>query len=341
MADPILRCAFQPTGSPHWLMQTIRQQGLDGRHGFRLQIDYHTDRLRPPAAQRGSNPQHATPTAWYPAEQALLDAKVDVIDADWLRLRAMRHAGHALQAVAPYGLILGALIAPANSPVRQLSDLPGQRVAMVSRQDKNWRLTCAYADQHRTELTAQGGLDRQVTALELGSNMAICAQMDSGGFDAALVQWPQLPALLASGARLLLDIAQVPRALGADLSATSFFVMREDTIAANPARVNGFIEACRDAADLLRSNEALWRRLILHSNRDTDPQTLTPLRQAWMARISTDFAQSDLSALARLEQRLAPPLADGPLAPLDELFAAPYFTPETPPCTRSSPALET
>jgi len=287
---PLLRGGFELTGSGAWLMQTVIGQRLDDLYGFRLELRLGDDRVR---AGRQST------------EARLIENEVDLIDTDWLSLARYRRTGLPLVAVAPYGAIFGALVAPADGGVVSLADLPGKRIGVVREQDKNWlllRFACR-------EL----GFDpaRQCTLQACGSKSRLRDELEAGRLDAALVYWHQVPALVAGGRFVevcdLLDL--LPPGAGRGVPST-FFVCHERLLVEQPEVVHGLAGAIHAAARTLRDDEALWRCVS-----GAEPCHAEQLRKRWMARVGLPWTPAMAAELASLALRLeGKPLPDGWLA---------------------------
>ena len=81
------------------------------------------------------------------AQVALQAGQVDMIVLDWLWVARQRGAG-ADWTFVPFSNAVGALIAPAGSPVRELRDLEGRTLGIAgSPLDKSWLILRAYAKQ--------------------------------------------------------------------------------------------------------------------------------------------------------------------------------------------------
>ena len=81
------------------------------------------------------------------AQVALQAGQVDMIVVDWLWVARQRGAG-ADWTLVPFSNAVGALIAPANSPVRDVPDLAGRTLGIAgSPLDKSWLILRAYATQ--------------------------------------------------------------------------------------------------------------------------------------------------------------------------------------------------
>ncbi|MEH6628021.1 MAG: ABC transporter substrate-binding protein [Motiliproteus sp.] len=278
-----LTAAFERTGSPFWLMDCIQQQGLDRKYGFTLQVNYLDDQW-----QGG---RHAT-------EQALVDGDVDFIDCDWLTLLRCRREGLPISAVYPYGRILGGLMVPPGSPVQDVGGLYKKSVGVVNRRDKNWMLFQAYSRQVM-------GIDPETSLRlrEAGSKTTLLQWLQQGELDAAIVYWQQIPALQQQGYRLLLDIPLLLPALATITTPTSFFIFREQLIAARPELIRAFIAALKDAILHLDQQPRSWQR-IGKELLDISDAELLQLRHLWHSRIAQPWNVEQLQALWPLTRQL-------------------------------------
>ncbi len=118
-----LRAAFETTGSPSWVMRTIKAHGLDLRNGFRLDLVHSGD--------RGTRAAQAT-------EAMLAAGEADLIDTDWLSIARSREDGPGLTAIFPYGRIMGGMVTAAAAGIGDLADLRGRRIGVIRATDKNW-----------------------------------------------------------------------------------------------------------------------------------------------------------------------------------------------------------
>ncbi len=280
---PILRCAFEATGSPAWVMRTIRALGFDHRHGFHLELGLGTDRATPL--------RQAT-------ESALAEGAADLIDTDWISLARHRLAGFPIAAVFPYGRIMGGMVVSRDGGITDLDHLRGHRIGVVRRQDKNWSVIRAACRQSL-------GFDpaAEATVIEAMSKTTLVEWLEQGRVDAAVVYWHLVPALTETGRfRQLCDVLDLLERLGGATAPTTFFSCRESFIARQPAVIAGFVAAYRQAVALLRSDGAAWRLAAASSS--GRPDVAAGLRAAWCRRICTDWQPEDPSALVRLFERL-------------------------------------
>jgi NitT/TauT family transport system substrate-binding protein len=296
---PVLRAAFEATGSGAWLMRAITACGLDEANGYRLELQLGDDHMR--------GGRQAT-------EARLIDGAVDVIDTDWLSLARHRAAGLPLVAVAPYGAVFGGLVVRRGACVRGLADLPGRRIGVVHAQDKNWLLLRALCRQRH-------GFDPAADArcVAAGSKTALRDALRDGELDGALLYWHQIPALVADGeCREVCDFAASLTRFPASRPAvpTSFFVMREAMLTAAPALAHGFSRSVQAAAGRLRADAFLWSRV---SGVAAGTRAGAALRRKWLARIGLPWAADMAARLQELAALLEP--SDAPAPPAGALAA--------------------
>lgn len=276
-----LRAAFEATGSPSWIMQTIRRRGLDRRHGFALELNLGGDAVR-----------HSLQAT----EALLAEGTADVADTDWLSIARMRHAGLRVQAIFPYGRIMGGVVVSSASGIYDLSHLEGRRIGVVRTLDKNWLVVrSACLQWHGFDLADEA----QVR--EAGSKTVLLDWMKQGAVDAAVLYWHLVPRLVAGGGfRQLHDVLDLVCAISGENPPTTFFVCREDFIAQRSSLVRAFVAAYCDAVAWLRKDEQAWMEAAGCGN----TAWTQPLRSSWERRICTRWSPEDFAALAALFARL-------------------------------------
>lgn len=280
-AFPVLRVAFEATGSGRWIMATMLERGLDRANGFCLDLALADDRV--------CGTLQAT-------EARLAAGEVDVIDTDWLSLARCRRDGLAITAVAPYGAIFGGLVSRRGGPLRTLADLPGSRIGVIHANEKNWLLLRAVCRERH-------GFDAQDCCLRIdaGSKTRLRQLLQDGAIDAALLFWHQVPAVVADGAFCeICDLVDALQDLGERACPSTFFVLPDALLTDQPALVRGFCRAVATAIAELRRDASAWQRaagLATHG--------LDALRAKWMARIGLPWQSGMVPDLARLAQRLA------------------------------------
>lgn len=289
-----IRAAFEATGSPSWIMQTIRRKGLDTRHGFALELRFGGDTV-----------EHTLQAS----EAVLAEGAADVVDTDWLSIARWRRDGFPVQAVFPYGRIMGGIVVHAASPVGSLPELKGRRIGVVRSVDKNWLVV-------RSACIERHGFDPQNEAqvVEAKSKTVLMDWMEQGTVDAAVLYWHLVPRLTAGGRfRQLADVLDLVSALGGVNPPTTFFVCREDFVTQKRELVAAFIAAYCDAVALMREDRNVWNEAVAvacgsgtdGSSIDSSNQELMRgLRASWERRVCTRWDAEDLLALTTLFERL-------------------------------------
>lgn len=275
-----MRASFEATGSGRWLMQTIVGAGLDKANGFRLDLKLSDDSVK--------GTLQAT-------EARLAAGEVDFIDTDWLSIARCRRAGLKVTGAVPYGAIFGGLVAPTSGKVQSLADLPGCRIGVVRRLDKNWLLL-------RAACKATQGFDPEQACelVEAGSKSALRERLSSGELDAALLFWHQIPALVGSGEfREVCDMLDLLPSLDVAEVPSTFFVFRDELVEAHPELVRGFARALRAAERLLREDAAAWQQAT--GNHSPDGPAL---RAKWLSRVKSGWQAGMAEELKKLAKCL-------------------------------------
>ena len=129
-----IRVAVQKTGTFAWELAVIRAHGLDKQVNLSIQLL-----------------ELASPEA---GKIALRAGSADIIISDWLWVSRERSLGAKLT-FYPYSSALGAVMVPNASPIRNLADLRGRKLAVAGGPiDKSWLLLQAALKQDGTDLKA-------------------------------------------------------------------------------------------------------------------------------------------------------------------------------------------
>src|SRR4030081_3008897 len=120
LAADHIRLVAQRTGSLAWELDVIKAHGLDKK----ANLDIETLELASTEA----------------GKIALKGGSADVIVSDWTWVARERALGDGL-VYYPYLSTLGAVMAPAQSPIRDIADLKGRKIAIAGGPiDKSWLL---------------------------------------------------------------------------------------------------------------------------------------------------------------------------------------------------------
>jgi len=234
LADTI-RLAIQKTGTLAWELDVMRAHGLDRQAGFTIE----TTELASPEA----------------GKIALRGGSADMIVGDWLWVSRERDLGAKL-VFYPYSSALGAVMVPANSPIKGLADLKGKTLAVAGGPiDKSWLLLQGAAKQNGVDLARQA-------KIVYGAPALLTAKMQQGSMDAMLNYWNFCARLEAKGFRRVIGIDELMPKFGikGPLSMVGY-VLNESWVAAHRQTVDRFLEAARKAKDILLKSDAEWDRI--------------------------------------------------------------------------------
>lgn len=242
-------------GSLAWEMDVIRHHGLD--RGFTLEpVEF----------------------ASGPASQTALQAgAVDMVLQDWIWTSRLRSDG-ADWTFAPATAALGAIVVPADSPIKGLTDLRGRRLGIAGGPlDKSWLLLRLYGERE-TRLD----LDTVVEKV-FGPPPLLATQLDLGRLDAMLTYWPFVARAEAQGRRVVIDMADVLAGLGVPRGLPILgYVFAEPWAVANRDALTAFLTAAAQARQILMTSDAEWTRISPLTG-TSDSAELTQLRN-WYRR---------------------------------------------------------
>jgi NitT/TauT family transport system substrate-binding protein len=280
---PALRVGVLRYGTVSWELDVIRRRGLDTAHGLTI------------------TPQEfATGQATQVALQA---GQVDTIAVDWLWVARQRASGGGSGAdwtFIPFSNAAGALMVPARGPVATVPDLPGRRLGIAGGAlDKNWLILRAYAQR-------QVGINLdQATEKTFGAPPLLANALAAGRLDALLTYWPFAAKGQAAGQRSLLTTEDAVAGLGIQGTPPMVgYVFSERWAKANPAVLEGFIAASRQARDLLVKDEAEWPSLRPLADAGSDAE-FDSLRDWYRRGIPRHWGPAEQEAAAQLYQVLA------------------------------------
>ena len=231
-----IRLAVQKTGTLAWELDVIKTHGLDRK------LDLLIEPIELASTEAG--------------KIALKGGSADLMLSDWLWVARERSLGDGL-VFYPSSSTLGAVMVPAQSPIRELIDLKGKKLAIAGGPlDKSWLLMVAYALR-----TANLDL-RTETKQEYGAPPLLSERAKEGELDAVLNFWPYAARLEADGFTQLIGIEDVVSELGAKGEVAMVgFVFSEGWAKNNLEAVQGFLRAAAKADELLATSDEQWERL--------------------------------------------------------------------------------
>lgn len=234
-ADKV-RVSSVKAGSVGWIIETIRKEGLDKKHGIDL------------AVVEVANNQ-AAPVA-------LLAGEADVIVSDWTWALRQRSKGQDFK-FAAYSSALGSVMVPKDSPIKSLKDLEGKKIGVAGTGvDKSWLLLRAYS----IKVLGKDIADTSETVF--GAAPLITEEFKKGRLDACLDFWTYAARLAHAGSRELLSMADILKAL--DITPTPplvGFIWSEKAVATRAVPIPKFLAAVAEANDILAKSDKPWAYL--------------------------------------------------------------------------------
>ena len=187
---PTIRAAVLKIGTVNWELETIRQNGLDRKHGFILEVQPSPTTAPRVSRSKGMRPIWPSPTG----------------SGSRVKGRLAR-----IMFSSPIPKPVGGVVVPADSPAQSLKDLAGGKIGIAGGPlDKSWLILCAYAAQ-------EYGLDLKAdTEQVFGAPPLIFKSALGGDYAGAINFWHFLAKMKASGMRELISVEQAGQALGLD-----------------------------------------------------------------------------------------------------------------------------
>jgi NitT/TauT family transport system substrate-binding protein len=253
-----IRIATLKTGTLAWELDTLRAHGLD--RDAELAID--TTELASTEA----------------GKIALKGGSADLIVSDWLWTSRERALGDDL-VFYPYSSALGAVMVPANSPIKSVADLKGKKLGVTGGPlDKSWILLQALARRSGVDLQRQA-------AIAYGAPPLLAQKALQGETDATLTFWNFSAELEAEGMRPAISMQDVVRDLGANGAVSMVgYVFNGNWAQRHAAMLDRFFAATRKAEEILRNSPAEWQRLAPRVGA-TNPRALEVYRQRFVEGI--------------------------------------------------------
>jgi NitT/TauT family transport system substrate-binding protein len=273
-----IRLVAQRTGSLAWELDVIKAHGLDREANLNIET------LELASTEAG--------------KIALKGGSADIIVSDWTWVARERALGDGL-VYYPYLSTLGAVMAPAQSPIRDIADLKGKKLAVAGGPiDKSWLLLRA--------LGLRSGLDLKTQATVVyGAPPLLSQKALQGETDATLTFWNFCADLEAVGQKRAIPMDDVLRRLGASGPVALLgYVFDGAWAARNRSAVDRFLEASRQAKEILAGSDAEWQRLAPRIGVN-DAGTLALYRQRYSAGIPRRPVTDEAADARALYQILA------------------------------------
>ena len=230
-----IRLAVQRTGTLAWELDVIRAHGLDRK------LDLAIETIELASTEAG--------------KIALKGGSADLMLSDWLWVARERSLGDAL-VFYPSSSTLGAVMAPAQSPISAIADLKGRKLAVAGGPlDKSWLLLQAFARRSGVDL-------KREATIVYGAPPLLSQKALQGESDATLTFWNFCADLESKGQRRAIGMDHVMKGLGAQGPVAIVGYTFDGAWAArNRSTVDRFLDATRLAKDILAASPNEWQRL--------------------------------------------------------------------------------
>jgi NitT/TauT family transport system substrate-binding protein len=234
-AAQTVRLAIQKTGTLAWELDVVRAHGLDRQANLQIALT-----------------ELASPEA---GKIALRGGSADVIVSDWLWVSRERGLGAKL-VFYPYSSAVGAIMAPAASPLKVPADLKGKKLAVAGGAiDKSWLILQGVLQQDGIDLKREANV-------VYGAPMLLAEKTLQGEMDATLNYWNICAWLEAKGLRRIVGIDELLPRLGATGRAAMLgYVFDEAWAAKNADVVARFLDVTHKAKEILATSDAEWLRI--------------------------------------------------------------------------------
>ncbi len=274
---PLIRLGVLAFGTVNWELAALENKGLLETADFELQI------------QKLANPQAG--------KIALQSNAVDMIVSDWIWVSRLRSIGEDFT-FYPYSNTSGALLIPADSGIKSITDLNGKKLGIAGGElDKNWLLLKAVAQQQSIDL------DKTVTKV-YGAPPLLNQQLSSGRVDAVINYWHFAARLEAQGYVQLLDGKALLKNLGIEEAVPTLgYVFRQDWASGHKQAVNSFLETTKAGKDRLCTDDAAWNK-VLPLTKAKDLPTQAKLRERYCAGRIQQWGDAQKRAAERIYQLL-------------------------------------
>ena len=232
LAADTLRIAVQKTGTVSWEIAVAKARGLDKV----ADLDIQTQELASTEA----------------GKIALQGSAADMVVSDWLWVARERALGDDLL-FTPYSTLLGAVMAPKDSPISSLADLKAKSLGVAGGPlDKSWLMLRALALRSGVDLTKDA-------KPAFGAPPLIAEKLAQGETEAALEFWNFCADLEARGFKRVIEMADVEKGLGAKGPvAITGYVFKADFAKAHAPALKRFFEMLKQAHAALAADPAAW-----------------------------------------------------------------------------------
>lgn len=227
---PTIRLGALEYGTVNWELDTIKNNMLDEKHGFKLNVV-------PMGGGSASN-------------IAFLGGEIDVMVSDVIWAAAQRAEGRDLKFI-PYSTAVGGIMVKPDSNINSLKDLAGKKIGIAGGAlDKSWLILQAYAKQ-------EGLIDlKSETKQEFASPPIMYKAALKGDVDAVINFWHFQAKAKAAGLKEIISVQDAAKSLGLDPSVPLLGYIVNGKMDSKLSQ--GLFAASREAKEMLGSDDTAF-----------------------------------------------------------------------------------
>lgn len=278
-AQPTVRVGVLKFGTVNWEIDVIKHYQLDKKYQFDLEI---------------------TPLASKNASAVALQSNaVDIILTDWLWVNRQRFE-NKLYRLYPMSKSHGGLYIPSSSDINTVADLKGKKIGIAGGAvDKSWLLLQAYSKK-------KYGIDLKKEAQPTFAVPPLLNQlMLRGELTAAINFWHYGARLKAAGFKQLVTVPEMLVGLGVQGQVPLLGWVFEQTWAEkNAEALNRFLQASKEAKQILLSSNEEWQRIRPLIKAEND-MVFGALKADYRAGLLSEFGSKEIAASQRIFEILA------------------------------------
>lgn len=241
---PTIRLGALEYGTVNWELDTIKNNKLDEKHGFKLEV----------IPMGGGSA----------SDIAFLGGEIDVMVSDVIWAAAQRAEGRDLKFI-PYSTAVGGIMVKSDSGINSLKDLSDKKIGIAGGPlDKSWLILQAYAKQ-------QGLIDLKTdTKQEFGAPPIMFKAAMKGDIDGVINFWHFQAKAKAAGLKELISVQDAAKSLGLDPSVPLLGYIVNGKM--DEKQSQGLFAASRDAKEILGNDDSAFEAVRKRMRANTEAQ---------------------------------------------------------------------
>ncbi len=273
-----LRVGVLSFGTVNWELQTIKNNKLDSKNGFNLEI-----------VKLASKNAVST---------ALLAKSVDVIVTDFIWVNRQRNKGFDF-VYYPYSKVVGSMYARPELNINSLEKLDGKNLGVSGGSvDKTWLLMRAYSKyKYKKDL-------KDIVNPTYAAPPILNKKLLDKSLDATINFWHFTAKLNAKGMKKVIGLDDILPKLGIknDISFIGW-TFSESFVSQDKKIIDGFLKASSEAKQLLSSNDKEWDKLrtLMKAKKDS---IFAVLKDGYKKGIVQKFDENNIKDTKKLYELL-------------------------------------